>query len=118
MEVLARAVFGLEGTGCEGYAVAFGSEDLGGAEANVFAGADDEGDWFGHCCWVERVGVGRIWLLSGRVIIGDIVVLKRMILLICLYKSPVLPSCLIIILQLIWTTALRYGIGRLTSSAM
>jgi len=49
VEGFVRAVFGFEGAGCECYAVAFGLEDFGGAEADVLTGADDEGDWFGHC---------------------------------------------------------------------
>ena len=48
VESFARAGFGLEGAGCEGYAVAFGLEGEGGAGADVFACSDDEGDWLGH----------------------------------------------------------------------
>ena len=48
MESFGCAVLGFEGASCEGDAVAFGLEDCGGAEADVLAGADDEGDWFGH----------------------------------------------------------------------
>ena len=48
MESFGRAVMGFERAGCEGDAVAFGLEDCGGAEADVLAGTDDEGDWFGH----------------------------------------------------------------------
>jgi hypothetical protein len=48
VESFGCAVLGFEGASCEGDAVAFGLEDCGGAEADVLAGADDEGDWFGH----------------------------------------------------------------------
>jgi len=66
VEGLARAVFGFEGAGCEGYAVAFGPEDFGCAGADVLACSDDEGDWFGHVCFAPSVGVGLGDLSSGR----------------------------------------------------
>jgi hypothetical protein len=56
MESFGRAIFGVERAGCEGDAVAFGLEGCGGAEADVLACSDDEGDWFGHGCWVGGGG--------------------------------------------------------------
>ena len=48
MESFGCAVLGFKRAGCEGDAVASGLEDCAGAEADVFACSDDEGDWFGH----------------------------------------------------------------------
>jgi hypothetical protein len=59
---------GFERAGCEGDAVAFGLEDCGGAEADVFACSDDEGDWFGHGCW-RRKELGWVgWRGEGVVV--------------------------------------------------